>query len=217
MKTAVVACRTLEDELSVAREKTGRAYETFWIESGLHNTPHRLLERVQAALDGCAGFSRVLLAFGFCGNAMAGLRTGDFELVLPRADDCISLLLSSPARRASILHTYFLTRGWLRGERTLWDEYQYAVAKYGEETGRALFAELLAGYRYLGVIDTGCYPLSEIEAQTARIAGGLGLERTVLSGSPDYLCELLAGPWEESRFLVFPPGAVISAGALTLP
>ncbi|MBC7293206.1 MAG: DUF1638 domain-containing protein, partial [Thermoleophilia bacterium] len=36
----------------------------------------------------------VLLALGFCGKALQGLRAQHLRLVFPRVDDCISLLLN---------------------------------------------------------------------------------------------------------------------------
>lgn len=42
-----------------------------------------------------AAFDRILLATGFCGDSFCGLETRHTELIIPRTDDCISLLLGS--------------------------------------------------------------------------------------------------------------------------
>ena len=47
MKTCIVACKTLEDELALAAKRTGIELPVVWIESGLHNTP-KLLTRAPA-------------------------------------------------------------------------------------------------------------------------------------------------------------------------
>jgi hypothetical protein len=212
---ALVACETLRDELEHAlREATGRGNageiaQICWIESGLHNTPDLLRERLQETLDGITGCDFVLMAFGRCGEALDGLETGDYELILPAVADCISLLLGSDAKRLEVSQrggTYFLTRGWLRGERTIWAEHEYALRKFGEKRAEAIRSAMLGNYRYLATLDTDSYDLESILGETRKIAGGLKLEHTVIPASIAYLKDLLSGPpWEEPRFLRFLP------------
>ena len=214
MKTLVICCETIKDELNHAVAETGRAYPVVWIESGLHNFPEKLRKRLQEALDGVAGYGRVLLGFGYCGNALAGIRAGDFELILPRADDCITLLLGSLAIRKQYESTYFLTKGWLEGEKNIWWEYRYTVEKYGLERGREIYGLVLKNYKELGILDTGAYDIDAFRAHTEGIAKELGLRQAVLPATTDYVKELLAGPWPEDRFLTVPPWQAISAGQL---
>ena len=47
MKTAVISCRTVEDEVTAAAARAGVDYPVTWLESGLHNTPNILRERLQ--------------------------------------------------------------------------------------------------------------------------------------------------------------------------
>ena len=89
--------------------RVGCDYPVLWLESGLHNWPDKLQNRIQELLDQCQSYDTVLLAMSFCGNSVAGLETRDFQLVIPRSDDCITLLLGSLTRRqeakATSLHT----------------------------------------------------------------------------------------------------------------
>ena len=207
----IVACETIKNELEAAMRETGTDYPVTWIESGLHNVPRRLHQMVQQALDGCTA-STVLLGMGFCGNSVAGLRTGDFTLILPRRDDCISLLLDPSESRGG--GTYFMTAGWLHGERHLYREYEYTIEKYGEEEGREIFSVMLHNYKSLALLDTGCYPLAPAEAETRKIAGVLGLDYRLMRGSIAWLRELLTGPWDSGRFLTVPPRSAVPAGEL---
>ena len=93
MNTAVIGCRTIEKELTAAMEQTRLTYPIYWLEAGPHNVPQQLHQALQEQIDRCGDRERVLLAMGFCGNAVCGLRSGPGELVIPRVDDCISLLL----------------------------------------------------------------------------------------------------------------------------
>jgi len=218
MKTVILACRTLEDELRAALQDCGRDYEIVWLESGLHNAPQKLTERLQEELDKIEA-ERVLLAMGFCGNAVAGIH-GNFEIILPRVDDCISLLLGSVARRMEIARehaAYFFTEGWLRGERNIIVEYEHALSRYGEETTREIMEMMYADYRTLAVLNCGVGSPAGLLQQTKEIAQRLHLEQREITGTLAYLEELITGPWPKERFIVLPAGMELSADALFLP
>jgi hypothetical protein len=212
MTTQIIACRTIADELELARRETGCDLLVRWVDSGLHNRPDRLRTALQQALDEVTGTERVLMAFGFCGNAVVGLATGDFELVVPRVDDCISLMLGSTTRRQAISDekgTYFLTRGYLEHESNIWSEYQAFAAKRGKALADSIYATLLEHYRRLGIIDTGAYELEPFVECTGPIAETFHLEREVLPGTTRYLQKLLTGPWDD-EFIVVGPRSVVS-------
>ncbi len=80
MKTVILACNTIRDELEKSASAADCRHPFIWIESGLHLVPDSLRKRVQEELDRISGVERVLLGFGFCGNAVAGLETRDFQL-----------------------------------------------------------------------------------------------------------------------------------------
>jgi len=212
METVLVACKTLEDELSAAKQATGTNYETVWIESGLHDVPNKLTARLIEVL-GCISADRVLLAMGFCGNSVQGIRAGSYELIIPRVDDCISLLLGSIEARAKVSDeyaAYFLTEGWMRGERNLWVEYQYTFDKYGEEKALHIAEMMFGHYRTLGLLDTGIAPIEPLVESTRIIAETLKLEQKIIPASVGYLELLLTGPWPADKFLVKSPGEEIT-------
>ena len=59
--------------------------------------PADIRTRLQLHLDAHAQdkLDAILLVFGLCGQATAGLRAGQVQLVIPRAHDCITLFLGS--------------------------------------------------------------------------------------------------------------------------
>lgn len=218
MDTIIVGCKTLENELLQAVKETGCTYEIRWIESGLHNYPKKLNQVLQETLNGC-GAGRVLAAMGFCGNSIENISTEDYTLIFPRVDDCISLLLGSCRRRMEISRehgTYFLTEGWLKGERNIWKEYEYTMEKYGEETGKEIFQIMLGNYRSLALLDTGCYSMEKAGAEAKNIAGTLELEYKILPATLDYMKKLLTGPWTEEEFLIVPPHSMVQGSDLVL-
>lgn len=209
MNTVIVACRTLEQELLCAMERIGCTLPVRWIESGLHNVPKKLNARLQELLDDCGGFDTVVLAMGFCGNSVVGLKTGSFRLVIPRADDCISLLLGQEQRR-SFSATYFLTEGWLKGERNIWAEYQNCVSRYGQEQGRQIFDAMFAHYRFLALVDSGAYDSSAAREQSMDISRQLGLAFRSIPGSLEHIEHLVLGNWDSSTHLILPPNSTVT-------
>ena len=103
MRTCIISCDVVRRELEQVCAELGCTLPVFWTGSGLHNYPARLCERLQEMIEGeAAAFDRILLATGFCGDSFCGLETRHTELIIPRTDDCISLLLGSAENRRKI-------------------------------------------------------------------------------------------------------------------
>jgi hypothetical protein len=174
---------------------------------------------LQEEFSACGGYSRVLLAMGFCGDVLAGLQVGNFTLIIPRVDDCISLLLGSCRNRMALAKdngAYFMTAGWLRGERNIRVEYEYAVKKYGKKLGSEIFKTMFGHYKSLVLLNTGCYRIEEAEPQTRMIADTLNLEYKTALADTRYIHNLLCGPWDNDQFLVLPPSRTIRCSDLVL-
>lgn len=217
MKTVVLTCRTLEDEVNAALAKSGRDYEIVWLESGLHNVPKKLTKRIQEELDGIEA-DRVLLAMGFCGNAVAGIH-GNFEMILPRVDDCISLLIGSVEKRMEIgreFAAYFFTEGWMRGERNIIVEYEHTMEKYGPELTESIMEMMYSHYRTLAILESDVGDADALLERTKDIAEILHLEQRKIPATMDYLLELFTGPWPEERYISVPAGQVLDSSLLRL-
>lgn len=211
MKTLIIACRTIADELNMVASGVGCKYPILLIESGLHLSPDLLKKRIQEELSRIANVERVLLAFGFCGNALLGITPLTFEIVFPRVDDCITLLLGSYGKRREIsreMGTYFLTKGWLDYETNIWSDYQKTLIKYGKEKTDRLYKTILENYKRLAVIETGAFQLDSFLERTKYIARDLKLKHQVIPGTLSYIEKLLTGPWDEDFVIVGPGEAV---------
>jgi len=219
MNTVVLACNTIRDEVERAAREVGCPYPFVWVESGLHLRPDDLRRRLQEELDRLRGVDRVLLAFGFCGNSVVGLASRDFELVIPRADDCITLLLGSKQSREECSAeggVYFLTRGWLEGEFNIWREYQAVMERHGPERTERIYRRMLAHYRFLGLIDTGAYDVETLLPEVRYIARELKLETRVFAGSRAYLERFFSGPWDPAAFVLVPPHTTVELAHVVL-
>jgi Protein of unknown function (DUF1638) len=211
MKAIIIACRTIENELSLALQKTGVPYPVFWIDSKLHVRPEKLRDAVQAAIDRITNVETIILAFGLCGGGLSGIRSETARLVLPRAEDCISLLLGSQERRAGMMRegaSYFLTRGWLESEHNISDELDYSVRRFGQERGLRIMRTMLKHYRYLSLVETGGYDIGPYVKRTETLAEKLGLSHRIVKGSQRFMEKLLTGPWDE-EFIIAGPGETV--------
>ncbi|HAM15772.1 MAG TPA: hypothetical protein DCP91_07935 [Eggerthellaceae bacterium] len=211
-RIVLIACNTLKAEIEHICALRGKSYPTIWLESQLHNEPDHLAERLQHALDGIEGADTVLLGFGNCGNVVQGLAARDFELIVPRLDDCISLLFGSQQVRTAyseVHRSIFLTQGWMDDGHNIIDEYQRTQDKYGEETARSVFASMYRHYRSMTYLDTGLYDIAALKNRTHAICDMLELEQLVVTATLSYLEELLMGPWPENRFVHVAPGGTV--------
>jgi len=207
MKIRIIACRTLEKELLSAMSQTGCTYPIRWLEAGQHNRKDARRAEIQAALDDGTDCDTVLLAMSLCGGCVTGLQSRNFQLVLPRCDDCITLLLGSQKRRNDLPRTYFLTEGWLSGKDNIEAEYQRTLEKYGPERTRRIFSAMLANYEKLAFVDTGCADASE---RIGKIADMMGLASARIPGTLSWLEDMLQGNWEPDRFLVLGPNSTLT-------
>lgn len=212
MSKLILACQTISDELNLAIDLTGVKYPVLWVESGLHNYPEKLRKRIQEELDRISNVDTILLAFGFCGTALLGVKSKNAKLIIPRVDDCISLLLGSAEIRNCLskeMGTYFLTKGWIEHESSLWKEYNYCLDKFGLDKTRKIINIMLSHYSRLAFINTGAYVVSEYKDKTEKFAAEFGLEHLVVEGSLKFFQKLLLGPWDDD-FIVLKPGEEIS-------
>jgi hypothetical protein len=216
MSTVIVACNTIADELNLAIKATGVTHPVLWIDSKLHTKPEKLQEQIQGAISRISNVSTIILAFGYCGNALVGIKSDHARLIFPKTEDCISLLLGSAERRRALSKetcSYFLTRGWLESENNLADEYAYCVKRFGPERALKVMRAMLKNYQHLTLIDTGAYDIKLLQLKTEGLANTLGLCHKVVAGSQRLFHKLLTGPWDE-EFAQVEPGQEITLDSL---
>lgn len=202
MNRIIIACATLRTELRRAMEVCGCDIPVIWLTPGAHNVPQRRREEIRRALAKCEGYDTVLLCMTFCGNSLVGLNGGSHTLVLPRFDDCLSLLLGNRHRP---IDTYYLNDGWLRGSDNLLTEYDTALTKYGEARADRIFTSMLHNYRRLvWFSDSPALP-DRVREFASHFDLALASEMPTL----DLLIKLLKGDWD-SDFLVLPPDSQIT-------
>lgn len=213
-RQVLIACNTLKGEIEHVSAELGTCRRTIWLESQLHNEPENLARKLQEALDSIEDADVVLLGYGNCGNVIQGLVARDFRLIVPRIDDCISILFGSQGQRTAYSdqnRSIFLTDGWMDEGHNILAEFQRCVDKYGREKAEDIFDMLYKHYESMAYLDTGLYDIDELKERTCEICKMLGLDQRIAPATLDYVRALLTGPWPEDRFVCVGPGEAIPA------
>ena len=208
MKTVAIACRTIEDELNAVYNTLPTPFPIVWVESGLHNFPAQLKERLQQEINKISDVDNILLLFGYCGNSIEGLVAPQARLVVPKVEDCISLLLGGNQIRMALSRetpAFYLTDGWLRYEKNIYWEYEHCLEKYGEARSLRIFRAMFEHYSNLNFIDTGSYDLEAVMSRTADWATKLNLKQGIVPGTLKLITKAFNEEWDED-FLIAPPG-----------
>lgn len=237
MRLKLIICEVLTREMEQVLARSPHAIDSEILTMGLHDLgasmrPH-LQERIDAADDN--GYDAIVLAYALCGRGTEGLRAGKTQLVLPRAHDCIGLLMGS--RHVYLKYfedhpgVYYRSPGWIEfqkpgqtalepagfsagtmlGERRSLEDF---IAKYGEDNGTFLFEQFNAfrqhynGLTYIS-IDVPSDDASRIQARAEAAKEGWAFNE--VKGSLTLLERLVNGDWDAADFLVVPPGASVRA------
>lgn len=210
-RTKIIACATVFEEMQPLLPPDV-ACEV--LDFGLHLTPEKLRGALQENIDAAAAEADiVILGYGLCSMALAGLKANDCTLVAPRVDDCIAIFLGShdeyKQQIAREPGTYYLTKGWIEVGDTPFDEFGKLVERYGEERADRMMRVMLRNYKRLAYIDTGRFDQERCRDYAAKTAAQFGLRYEEIAGSNTLVRKMIFGPWD-GDFIVVPPGDSIT-------
>lgn len=194
---------------------------TIYMDYGLHVRPEKMAPALQSQLDALSEPSLVLVGYGLCGNGLHGLKAGPHTLIIPRADDCITILLGSyqAYRQAFDAQpgTYYLTKGWLESGSDPLKEYRAYTEKFGMDNADMLIDVMYARYKRLCFVAHTQADLDEYRPQALEVAEfcaqrwGMLYEERI--GSDGLIRRLLESPRRSEvlgeDFIVVPPGGTV--------
>ncbi|MBU4439541.1 MAG: DUF1638 domain-containing protein [Acetobacterium sp.] len=206
----LIACGMIQDEMSLAMKNTGINYDTIWMSAELHNNPDFLKLELQKEIDNHQEYDLILLAYGNCGKALIGLRSEHTKLALLRSEDCIHMLLhNKKGLKSTRGETYFITKGWMLGRKSLKEEYHYAINKYGPKRAEMIMEIMFKNYKSLMMIDTGAYDLEEWIHCARHLSQVLKLDFVITQGDVQLLEMFISLNWDH-RVVVISPGCEIT-------
>lgn len=231
MRLKLICCEILYREMCRLIADCPFTVDVEFMPKGLHDLGsekmvRRLQERIDAVEPG--RYEAILLGYALCNNGIVGLRSAHTRLVVPRAHDCITLLMGSRARYAEYFGehpgTYYRSTGWYEredsesaGEPTvqsrlgLFRKREELVAQYGEENAEYLMevlGDMTVNYDRVAYIRMGLACDDEFAERARREAADKGWDYDELRGSMDLLHRLIHRRWD-GDFLVLEPGTAI--------
>lgn len=224
MRLLLLGCGVLLRELSDAIVHSPHLVDAVYLPTGLHDSGSKLMrQRVQEAIDAGEGkgYDAIVLGYALCGTGLAGVCARSIPVAIPRAHDCIALLMGSREKYLEYFNanpgTYYRSIGWVEREDQLKeqvagigmdDDLDALIEKYGEDAGRFLHQEMSAYKRHysrLTFIRTGLEVDDSFRQRAAAEATEKGWKFEEFEGSTTLFRRLLAGDWNED-FLVLQPG-----------
>ena len=196
---------------------------------GLHSQPDDLRAGIQEEIDKASGgkFDYILLAYGLCSRGTADLVIHDTPIVIPRAHDCITLLLGSRERYRQEFEahpgTYYYSSGWIErregevnqgmivivSDQEAEDRFREYVEKFGEDNAQYLIEQerlWLSHYDRAVFLDTGLGDKEYYRRFTRQVAESHGWFYEEIPGDTRLIDRLLGGVWDEKEFLIVQPG-----------
>ncbi len=183
------------------------------LELGLHAYPDKLRATLQAAIDATdPSVETVLLGYGLCSRATAGLKSERHTLVVPRIDDCIGIFLGSAAeydrQHQNEPGSLYMTKGWIEAGAPFHGQ-DDLVRRWGREKAEMIQARMLKNYTRLVFIRTGNGDVEHYRQASRDAAARLKLRFEEVAGSGELVRRMVSGPWD-GDFVIAPPGRQIS-------
>ncbi|MEM7624122.1 MAG: DUF1638 domain-containing protein [Planctomycetota bacterium] len=214
----------METEVEYLIERSPNVVRLEKLPQGLHNEPDVLRQRIQALIDQLEGdecCDAIVLVYGLCSGGTQSVRAERCPLVIPRAHDCITLLLGSRQRYAEYVRqhpgTYWYSPGWNRhhtppGPERYANVHRDYVERFGEDNADYLMQteqHWFSAYHRATYVHLSIGATDFDRDTTQRCAEWLGWDYDEQAGDPGLLRSLLSGDWDDERFLVLRPGQTL--------
>ncbi len=228
MRIRIIACEVLAREVHHVAARSEAVVNVTLLQQGLHDLgPDGMRERLQAAVDAVprASCDAVALGYALCSRGAEGVVARDVPVVMPRAHDCITLLLGSRERYSRefdrVPGTYYYSAGWherddskvgsatsIPSQLGMDKSYKEYVELYGEENAKFIAEELHGGLRHyerMLFLESGLGGEGPAREAARGRAEREGWRFEVAKADLSLLERLVSGDWSED-FIILAPG-----------
>lgn len=227
----LIACEVLFREICFCAARCSNIVDITFMEKGLHDVgAKKMSEKLQVEIDRADAekYDTILLCYGLCNNGISGLHS-PLPVVIPRAHDCITLLMGSKKKYKAYFEknpgTFFLSPGWLERNKDPGDTedsiptqlglgktYEEYVELYDEDTAKYLFDVLgdwLKNYKKTAFINTKVGSETIYRKEIKQFASEKGWGYEEVCGDTGLIFRLLNGDWNPEEFLILPPETTV--------
>jgi hypothetical protein len=227
MRLQFIVCKVLQREAYLCAGRSTNIVDIVLMPQGLHNEPDKLRSELQKTLRQTADirgdpYDATLLGYGLCSNGLVGLECS-IPMVVPRAHDCITLLLGAKETYKGYFDThagiYWYSAGWIEhslqpGKERFEKTRREYVEKYGEDNAQYLMEmeqKWMTEYSWATYIDWNLPMSDQYRQYTRECAEYLKWNYDEVKGNSCLIQKLVDGKWDDSAFLVVQPGQKIAA------
>jgi hypothetical protein len=234
MNIKLIACKVLQREISLLSAKCENFIDISFIRQGFHNEPEKLREILQSEIDAIdenrdhhtaanRTFDAIAIGYGLCSNGIVNISSKKYPLVVPKAHDCITLILGSKERYKQYFDrynggVYWYTPGWIENtimpSKTRFDMiYNEYAEKYGEDNARYLMnmeQSWMTEYSRCTYINWKALEFPAHIEYSRECARYMAWAFELVEGDSRLLGDLIGGKWDGERFLVVPPNRAVA-------
>lgn len=234
LKLKVIACDVLNREISYLASQSKHYVDITFLNQGLHNTPDKLREMVQAEVDKancefpynyyntCPKYNFIILGYGLCSNGIVGITSKSIPMIIPRAHDCITLLMGSKEKYKRNFEkypgTYWFSNGWIeRGWQPSELKYEAILKeykqRYGEDNAEYLMEmeqNWMKEYKNAGFISWSCFQNNQYYREyTKNSANYFKWDFIEIEGNSSLMENIINGEFYNNEVLIVPPMGVV--------
>lgn len=121
VRLKLIVSKALTHEVDYLKADCGNQLDVAYLRQSDHENPDELRDALQECIDKIDqsgdNYDAIVIAYGLCGEALCGLRSARYPMVVPRAHDCATLVLGTRERYRQLFDedgsAFVFAQGWL--------------------------------------------------------------------------------------------------------
>lgn len=207
MKNVIISCLTLKKEIDMIMKSQNADMDVYYLPYELHSSPEKLHNHLQKLIDSINDADKIMLCVSRCGNSTDGLNATTAELVIPKTDDCLDILLSDKSvdtiKRDN--HGIFITESWMGSFRNSSLDLDTMTQKFGKAAAEEKLKNIYNGYTDFYIIDTDAYGIEPVKTYISPLIQLLNGTLHIVEGRCGILHKMVTDQIDND-FYVIPKG-----------